>query len=619
MTLALLLALGSLTAAGTGWALARDDGLARLGAVGGVLALILVGVLAVASPTPATTLPDAAGAVPGTLWNGALVPGAYLRVVIALWSATSVLLALVAWLLRGVTGLRGLLPATLAALVGATVALAAATPALAAIAAAATGLASIPAVLASPRGSAAAIAAREVRVAVATGLVVFSVAAIVPVLARLILANPDGPVTAAGSGETAVLAFGLLAMALVVAARVGAIPWHVRVSALTDTVPAGALPLVIAWLPLPLAAVAVGVASGVIAPLMPQIGPARALIVALTLFAVLAAALVAFVQDDLRHSVGYLTIADLALVVLAMAALDPAVWGPARVWLLTAAVTKSALAAWAGVVEDRFESRSLPELRGWLRPSPLLGLGLVLIVIATIGLPGSAVMTARFELVGRGASGPWDALLLVASLLTLPAYVRWLWLGIAAPTSHVDRAAPEFASLGRLPSRRLSAKAPANGLPVEQEGVDAGSTPVPVAPSAAAASPAAAPRSTAASRPQVRAGTGIGTRGRPVRRTDAAASAMSSAAAPAAQLELPAVEPLADDAPLARRRTRAASGSSSTAQAAETIKRHRAGLLSGAVLALALLATLVAFGGFDVAHASCEPTPAVAGVEGLCR
>ena len=564
MTFLALLLVGGAASAGSAWALGRGGSSARLGALGGVLALVVIALLAAASPTPDARTPDSSGAVPGTLWNGALVPGAYLRLVIALWAATSVLLAGLAWLLRGTTGLRGLLPASLAALVGAAVTLSAATPALGIVAGGATGLASIPALLAAQRAAATRVAAREARNAVGTSLVLLVVASVAPAVARLILADPTN--ASGGSGVVAAVSFGLLAMTVVVAARLGGIPYHVRVSALTDIAPAGSLPLVVAWLPLPLAAAAVGVALGVLAPLAPPVGPAQALIVAATLLATLAACLVAFLQDDLRHAVGYLVIADLGLLLLALAALDPDLWGPARTWLLTAAVTKTALTAWAAVAEDRFETRSVPELRGWLRHSPVLGMALVLIVVATYGLPGWAVLGARADLTSHAAGGPWNGILLLASFLTLPAYLRWLRVGLGTQTSRVERAAPELEGLGlaRLAPRRLSVMPPRRGradtLPVEQETSEGGSGGL------------AGPDGPTGS-------------GGPERRRRVAA------AAPPAQASL-----------------------RGGARPADWVRRYRTGLLSGVVLALALLASLVAFGSFGVTSAAGEPTPAVAGI-----
>ena len=631
MTYLALLLVGGAASAGSAWALGRGGAAARLGALGGVLALVAIAALAAATPTPDSLTPDSTGAVPGTLWSGALVPGAYLRLVIALWSTSSVVLAGVAWLLRGSAGLRALLPATLAALVGAAVTLGAASPALAIVAGGATGLASIPVVLATPGAAASGVATREVRNAVGTSLVLLAVAAVAPALARLILNDPT--IASGGSGVAAAVSFGLLAMAVVVAARLGGIPYHVRISALTDIAPSGSLPLVVAWLPLPLAAAAVGVAVGVLAPLAPPVGPAQALIVAVTLLATLAACLAAFLQDDLRHAVGYLVIADLGLLLLALAALDPALWGAARTWLLTAAVTKTALAAWAAVAEDRFETRSVPELRGWLRPSPVLGLALVLIVLATYGLPGWAVMGARTDLTGHAAAGPWDSLLLLASFLTLPAYLRWLWVGYGPPTSHVERSAPELAALGlaRLPARRLSITPPRRGraddtLPVEQETSDAGpGAPGKPGPSARqSATGQGAPLDVVAS-PEARSTGPAAGRGRRAAGGRRAASAMAAPEAPEASGgpaltlwgEEPAVEGDAGAAPRsggAPRPSRDGARQDAMTRTVEAVRRRRAGLLSGAVLALALLSALVASGSFGVASAAGEPTPGVAGI-----
>ena len=81
-------------------------------------------------------------------------------------------------------------------------------------------------------------------------------------------------------------------------------------------------------------------------------------------------------------------IADGALVLLGFAALDPAAWGPTRVWLVALAASKTAVAAWSAVMEDRFGTRAIPDLRGWLRHSPILGAGLTVAAVATYGLPG---------------------------------------------------------------------------------------------------------------------------------------------------------------------------------------------------------------------------------------
>ena len=85
---------------------------------------------------------------------------------------------------------------------------------------------------------------------------------------------------------------------------------------------------------------------------------------------------------------------------LAVAALDPAAWAPARMWILAFVVARSAFAAWAAAcradVLHRPHRRPAwlgdPSRRSW--PSAF-----VLVVVPSIGLPGLAAFEARGELI----------------------------------------------------------------------------------------------------------------------------------------------------------------------------------------------------------------------------
>ena len=73
----------------------------------------------------------------------------------------------------------------------------------------------------------------------------------------------------------------------------------------------------------------------------------------------------------------------------------------------------------------------------------MLAAALVLTVVATFGLPGWIVFGARGDLARLVGGGPLEALLVVAGLLALPAYLRMLMIGLGPASSHVARAAPE--------------------------------------------------------------------------------------------------------------------------------------------------------------------------------
>jgi formate hydrogenlyase subunit 3/multisubunit Na+/H+ antiporter MnhD subunit len=277
------------------------------------------------------------------------------------------------------------------------------------------------------------------------------------------LGASGGGISAAGTGiESASALVGMiaLAVALAVGLRIGVLPFHLRIPQLTDVAPPIALPLLLAWVPLPLAVVGLAAVDLLVAPLPLPLGQEQVIIVAVVLVTLGGASLAAFLQDDIRHMTGYIVIADGAIVLLGLAALTPDAWGPARIWLVALAATKTGLATWAAVVESRFGSRHLPDLRGWIRRSPLLGAALLVVTVASFGFPGWAAFEARITLAQLSGGAPLDTILIVLGFLTLPTYLRLLAAGTGRPTSRVDRAAPE-----RIVRRRRT-----ETLPMETEG-----------------------------------------------------------------------------------------------------------------------------------------------------
>ena len=144
--------------------------------------------------------------------------------------------------------------------------------------------------------------------------------------------------------------FGLayLAFALAVAIRFGAIPFHIWAARLTDAVPEAALPLVTALGARrlrgrrPRLDRRLGRAAGSSIWRGPRTSSSRIAIASIVL-----APVAAWIQDDLEHVVGYSIVGDAGVVILALAALDPAAWAPARIWILAFVVARSAFAAWA--------------------------------------------------------------------------------------------------------------------------------------------------------------------------------------------------------------------------------------------------------------------------------
>jgi hypothetical protein len=120
-------------------------------------------------------------------------------------------------------------------------------------------------------------------------------------------------------------------------------------------------------------------------------------------------------------------------VMLAIAALDPGAWAPARTWILAFVVVRSAFAAWAAATRATFGTGRVDDLRGWLVRSPLLAVVLGLVIAGSIGWPGLAAASARGALVDRVLDGPLQVLVMIGTLSPLLYYARLVAVGIERP------------------------------------------------------------------------------------------------------------------------------------------------------------------------------------------
>ncbi len=251
--------------------------------------------------------------------------------------------------------------------------------------------------------------------------------------------------------------FGLvyLAFALAVAVRFGAIPFHLWAARLTDAAPETALPVITVLAPASFAVVALAWVDTSIAPLLVDLEAERMVVLAVAIASILFAALAALLQDDLEHVVGYSIIGDAGVVLLALAVIDPAGWAPARVWILAFIVARSAFAAWAGGIRAVYRTGRIDDLRGWVTRSPILAVAFVLVVVATVGLPGLVAFEARASLVSLALDGPAGGLVLIAALTPLTYYARLLLVGLGRPAR-----LPEPASDWRPRLERLDLTSP---------------------------------------------------------------------------------------------------------------------------------------------------------------
>jgi hypothetical protein len=269
------------------------------------------------------------------------------------------------------------------------------------------------------------VVAREVRV-----LTVAGVAAMVAVAWIASPVGREGPVG---------IIFGLayLIFVLAIALRFGAVPFHVWAARLADTVSAVALPILIAWVPCAMAIVALGWIDTRVGPLEIPLENERLVVLAVAVLTLAGGTFAGLVQDDIRHITGYSMLGDAGLILMGLTILEPTGWEPTRTFVLVFLVAKAALAVWAAAVESAYGTRHLDDLDGWARHAPLLGGAFIVIVVASIGLPGLAMWEARASIVGEAVPSPFGALVFVVALAPLVYYGRVLANGLTPPSATV--------------------------------------------------------------------------------------------------------------------------------------------------------------------------------------
>lgn len=406
---------------------------ARVTAIVGLVGLIATAVAAAAIDPAEVVVID----------EGGLATTAYLRLFLLLGSLAGLGLAVAG--LAG--GTRRDAPAVTLGILGAAgLTLGLVDPRAAVLAATAGGLFGVLVTLV-PRGGrvGASIGIRETRAVIVSGCLAIAATAWIGRDLSELAAQP--------------VVFGLayLAFAVAVAMRFGAIPFHLWAARLTDVVPETSQPILTALAPASLAIVALAWVDASIAPLLVDLAPERALVIAIAIVSILLAAIAAFVQDDIEHILGYAIVGDAGVIVLALAALDPDVWAPARMWILAFVVARCAFAAWCAGIRAGFWTGRVADLRGWARRSPFLTVAFGLVVVAGVGFPGLVAFDARTAIVELALDTPLATLVLVGTLLPIGYYGRLLVVGLSRPDRVLDPVnawrphltRPDLTALGR--------------------------------------------------------------------------------------------------------------------------------------------------------------------------
>ena len=252
-------------------------------------------------------------------------------------------------------------------------------------------------------------------------------------LASVLVLQPGWTTT----DPTFVFALAYLALGAAIAVRFGAVPFHVPAARLSSGRAKLGVALPLVWIPSGLGIVALSWSTTVFQMQSSWLDAAIAGIQIIAVATLVLGALGALLHNELEEIAIYSIVQDAAFVLLALAARDAAAAEPTRLWLLTFIVAKSALIAWVSTLSSSFGSSRLQDLRGWVRKSPILGLALIAIAIATVGWPGSAVFEARATLVRLALPGQLQFLGLVGAVAAIAYYGRLIAVGLLSAGDRV--------------------------------------------------------------------------------------------------------------------------------------------------------------------------------------
>jgi hypothetical protein len=324
-----------------------------------------------------------------------------------------------------------LIPAALAAFAGLGVALTATDPTVAmvaAVVAAATGaLVTVPDE--SPAGEPDNRVSEARTLALMVGSLLFAAVAV----SRPSWAAQDGPV----------LVLGFTSLAAALAVRSGSIPFHLPAARLGRHHGSMAPALLLVWIPAGFGLLAVSWSATTFGVANDWLAVAVAAVQVGAVATLLLGAVGAILHRDVTEVAVYSIVADSGFVLLALASRDAGAASPVRLWLLVFVAAKTAFVAWSAAATNAFGTSDLGELHGWLRRTPLLGLALVGIAMATIGWPGSPVYEARSTLIDLGLPGRLHLIGAAAIVLALAYYGRVLLVGLMTPGETVKAARGE--------------------------------------------------------------------------------------------------------------------------------------------------------------------------------
>ena len=148
----------------------------------------------------------------------------------------------------------------------------------------------------------------------------------------------------------------------------------------------------------------------------------------LSIVAVIYTSLVALVQEDFKKLIAYSSVAHMGFVTAGIFTVNQQALSGAVFQMLSHGLVSGALFLIVGVIYDRLHTREIARFEGLVSPMPRYALVFMVMMLASIGLPGTSGFVGEFLiLAGTFQYSFWLSLLLATGMVLGAAYMLYVF------------------------------------------------------------------------------------------------------------------------------------------------------------------------------------------------
>jgi NADH-quinone oxidoreductase subunit M len=147
-------------------------------------------------------------------------------------------------------------------------------------------------------------------------------------------------------------------------------------------------------------------------------------IVILTLVNVVYGAYIASVQTDFKYVIGFSSVSHMGLVIMGFATLNSNGMLGAGIQMFSHGIMTALFFAVVGMIYDQAHTREIPQLGGFRKVMPLVGLAFIIGGMVSMGMPLFSGFVAEFPIfMGLWSSYPWIAIIGAISIVITASYI----------------------------------------------------------------------------------------------------------------------------------------------------------------------------------------------------